>query len=132
MSSKIKTFCLLCVLGIAMGAASQSTTEIRGRVQDNSGHAITSAFVIITSQDTSLLRAASSDDAGDFAIPSLPVGTYSIEVKADGFAAFTSKDVRASIGEVVRLEIVLAEPGTSIKIPFDFPPSRWWKPGMLN
>lgn len=90
----------------------QSTTEIRGRVQDNSGHPITSAFVIITAQDTSLMRAATTDDAGEFFLPSVPVGVYSLQVKADGFADFQAKDIRASIGEVVRVSAVLAPPGS--------------------
>lgn len=59
------------------------------------------------------MRAATTDDSGEFAFPSLPVGVYSIQVKADGFASFDSKDIRASIGEVVRVDIVLGAPGTA-------------------
>ncbi|HZQ20040.1 MAG TPA: carboxypeptidase regulatory-like domain-containing protein [Terriglobales bacterium] len=92
---------------------SQSTTEIRGRVQDRSGHAVSSAFVIITAQDTSLMRAATTDENGEFSLPSLPVGTYSLQIKADGFADFDAKDIRASIGEVFQLNVKLAPPGPS-------------------
>jgi hypothetical protein len=105
--------CLLCVLIFGTQGWSQSTTEVRGRVQDNARHAITSAFVIITAQDTSLMRAATTDDSGEFAFPSLPVGVYSVQVKADGFASFDSQNIRASIGEVIRLDIILSTPGTS-------------------
>lgn len=73
---------------------------------------MTSAFVIVTAKDTSLMRAASTDDAGEFTLPALPVGVYSVQVKADGFADFDSKDIRASIGEVVRLSITLAPTGS--------------------
>lgn len=59
------------------------------------------------------MRAATTDDSGEFAFPSLPVGVYSVQVKADGFPNFDSKDIRASIGEVVRLDIVLGAPGTA-------------------
>ncbi len=90
-------------------------------MQDNAGHAITSAFVIITAQDTSLMRAATTDEAGDFSFPSLPVGVYSVQVKADGFASFDSRDIRASIGEVIRLNIALGAPGTSSNPSLDLP-----------
>ena len=37
----------------------------------------------------------------------MPVGTYSLEVKADGFPNSQTRDLRASIGQVIRIEIVL-------------------------
>ncbi|HYL16214.1 MAG TPA: TonB-dependent receptor [Terriglobales bacterium] len=104
---------MLSVLVCGALGWSQSTAEIRGRVQDNAHHAVTSAFVIITAQDTSLMRAATTDDVGEFAFPSLPVGMYSLQVKADGLTSFDSKDIRASIGEVIKLDIVLAPTGTT-------------------
>ena len=64
---------------------------------------------MITAQDTSRMRAATTDDTGQFAFPSLPVGSYDLEIKGDGFPPFTAKDVRASIGRVIRLDIVLGE-----------------------
>ncbi|HVO62952.1 MAG TPA: TonB-dependent receptor [Terriglobales bacterium] len=112
-SSRSRAFRLIFVLVFAIRGWSQSTTEILGRVQDRSGHAITSAFVIITAQDTSLMRAATTDDAGEFSLPALPVSVYRLQVKADGFADFDSENIRASIGEVVRLNITLAPSGTS-------------------
>jgi hypothetical protein len=78
---------------------------------------VVSAFVIITAQDTSLMRAATTDEAGEFAFPSLPVGNYTLEVRADGFQPFTSSDLRASIGKVVRLEIALGQQGASASGP---------------
>ena len=85
----------------------QNTAELQGRVVDPSGHPAVSAFVIITSHDTSLIRAATTDDSGNFEFTSLPVGNYSLEVKADGFPNSQTRDVRASIAQVIRIEIVL-------------------------
>lgn len=106
------------LLGLTVAWA-QSTTEIRGRVRDSSQHTITSAFVMITGQGTSMLRAATTDDAGEFAFPSLPVGVYVLQVKADGFDNFQSREVRASTGEVIRLEIVMAKVGSGTKSSFN-------------
>ena len=85
----------------------QNTAELQGRVVDSSGHPAVSAFVIITSHDTSLIRAATTDDSGNFEFTSLPVGSYSLEVKADGFPNYQTRDLRASIGQVIRIEITL-------------------------
>ena len=99
--------CLLYSALCATPCWSQSTAEIRGRVLDESHRPVVSAFVILTAQDTSTMRAASTDEAGEFAFPALLVGTYALQVNADGFVSFDSKEVRASIGQVTRLEIVL-------------------------
>jgi carboxypeptidase family protein len=95
-----------------ISSRAQNTAEVRGRIQNKSQSAVVSAFVVITAQDTSLMRAATSDENGEFVFPSIPVGIYSLQVTADGFAGFHSKDIRASIGEVIKLEITLATPGT--------------------
>lgn len=98
-----------CVLFSVLPLWGQSTAEVRGRVLDPSHHPAISVFVMITAQDTSLMRAATTDDTGQFEFPSLPVDSYNLEIKADGYPPFTAKDVRASIGRVIRLDIILGE-----------------------
>src|SRR6478672_1578298 len=100
--------CLIGMVLLAGAAPAQNTAVFQGRVADPSGHPVVSALVVITGRDTSLMRAASSDDAGSFEITSLPVGSYDMEVKADGFVTFKAQNVRASIGQVVTLEITLS------------------------
>ena len=102
---------LLClVLGGLFSLLSwgQNTAELQGTVVNSNGHPVVSAFVIVTGNDTSLMRAATTDDSGSFELTSLPVGSYDLQVKADGFLNFQAHDVRASIGQVVKLQIVLS------------------------
>src|SRR5579859_2368984 len=100
-----------CAMLGSLFLAAQNTSEIRGRVFDPTHHPVVSAFVIISAQDTSLMRAATTNDAGDFEFPSLPVGTYLLEVKADGYSAYSAQGVRASIGRAVSFEITLGQNG---------------------
>ncbi len=102
---------LLCVLAGAQLCWGQSTAEVRGKVTDGSHHPVVSAFIIVTAQDASLMRAATTDDAGEFEFAALPIGTYQLQVKADDFLDFAASDVRASIGQVVNLNIALARKG---------------------
>jgi len=99
--------CLTFLLLFSAVGSAQNTADLQGRVVDPSGRPVVSAFVIITSQGTALMRAATTDDSGEFKFSSLPVGNYSLEVKADGFIDFQAHDVRANIGKVVRLDISL-------------------------
>ena len=94
---------------LAFPAWGQNTAEVRGEVTDASHQPVVSAFVLITAQDTSFMRAASTDDAGEFEFPSLPIGTYQLQVKADDFLTFEASGIRASIGEVVNLDVVLSQ-----------------------
>jgi hypothetical protein len=90
-----------------LASRGQNSAEVQGTVFDPAHHPVVSAFVIITAQDTSLMRAATTDEEGYFVFPSLPVGSYELQVKADGYPPYSAKGVRASIGEVVELEITL-------------------------
>src|ERR1041385_1953110 len=71
----------------------QNTTELQGKVVDGSAQPVVSAFVVISSHDTSLTRAATTDDSGNFEFTSLPVGGYDLSVNADGFPEFQLRDV---------------------------------------
>jgi outer membrane receptor protein involved in Fe transport len=99
---------VLCAL-LAFPAWGQNTAEVRGKVTDASHQPVVSAFVLITAQDTSLMRAATTDDAGEFQFSALPIGTYHLQVKADNFLNFEATRIRASIGQVVNLDIVLSQ-----------------------
>jgi hypothetical protein len=68
---------------------------------------------MVEGRESALIRAATTDDAGAFAIPSLPVGTYRVQVKADGFRTLDIAESHISIGQVVTLNVRLT-PGTGI------------------
>ncbi|HEV3513093.1 MAG TPA: carboxypeptidase regulatory-like domain-containing protein [Candidatus Sulfotelmatobacter sp.] len=82
-------------------------------MRNDSDQPVVSAFVVLASQETMLMRAATTDESGEFSFPALPVGTYRLRIEADGFAHFTAKDIRASIGEVLRLSCILAPEAAS-------------------
>jgi hypothetical protein len=95
---------LLCfVLLSSMLSWPQSTAEIRARVQDEANAPVVSAFILLTAEDTLLMRAATTDDAVN-SLPALPV--VHIEHSAEGFVSFDAKGVRASIDRL-QLDIVM-------------------------
>src|SRR6266481_1383407 len=100
---------VLCTLVGALPAWGQNTAEVRGKITDATRKPVVSAFVVLTAQDTSLMRAVSSGEAGGFEFASLPIGTYHLQVTADDFLTFEASSVRASIGQVVTLDVVLSQ-----------------------
>lgn len=103
-----KALALLILLS-PLALRAQNSAQVQGTVFDSAHQPVVSAFVIITAQDTSLMRAATTDEQGYFVFPSLPVGSYELQVKADGYPPYSTKAVRASIGEVVKFDITLGQ-----------------------
>lgn len=77
---------LLFVLSVSIHARAQQTTAtIVGNVTDSSGAVVTGATVTITNTATNTVRTTVTDAAGQYSIPSLPAGAYSLTVEAAGF-----------------------------------------------
>lgn len=98
---------LLCfsILAIAQGGA---TGAIAGTVQDESGAVIPGAKVKVIDEATGqTLRHLSTDSSGTFTATLLPVGTYSLEVKAPTFAGSSVSGIVVRITETTRLTALL-------------------------
>lgn len=89
------SFCLF--FSTALFAQSERGT-ITGTVRDASGAIIPAAKVTITNTKTGVAVSIPSNDTGDFTVPQLPVGTYSVRVEKDGFrpASLTGIELNAS------------------------------------
>src|SRR5216683_4026187 len=109
---------LVCLL-LATAAFAQTTASIKGAVTDSTGAAIVGAQVTVKSTATGIERTTQSNAAGDYEVPALPPGIYSVEVRKQGFEVQKAKDLPlevsknsvqnfnlkvASTGEVVTVE----------------------------
>lgn len=98
-------FFSLSSLVLAQGGA---TGAINGTVQDASGGFLANARVDIVSDSTGqIVRQVNTNSAGLFAVPLLPVGSYSLEVSSAGFATTKFPGVIVRITETTRLDAVL-------------------------
>ena len=62
-------------------AHAQFTSGLTGTVVDQTGAAISGAKIVVTNQDTHVVRYTNTSDNGDFRITSLPGATYTVEVE---------------------------------------------------
>jgi hypothetical protein len=101
---KTKLFCmfLLCLL-VAAFAYAQTFGDITGTVTDPSGAAIGGATVTATNVATNATRTTSSNDAGVYAFPSLPPGTYNLRVEKEGFRTAT-RTVQLQVQQSARID----------------------------
>src|SRR3954467_5329140 len=71
-------------LGFSLYGQSERGT-ITGAVRDASGAVIPNAKVVVTNTATNTLTTLSTNDTGEFTVPSLAAGTYSVRVEKEGF-----------------------------------------------
>jgi hypothetical protein len=109
--SRFRVATSIRLFGLAVFAAcltfAQSTGAIQGTVTDPSGAGIPNAAVTIHEKSTSQARSATTDSAGAYLIPSLPVGTYKIEVKAPGMAQTVADNLDVLVGSTARQDFAL-------------------------
>ncbi len=91
--SRSSSFNLLVFAAVfAISASAQTSTgSISGRVVDSSGQVIAEAQVKLTNERSGDVREAATSGTGEFVLPALIPGPYSITVQAKGFRQFKSQ-----------------------------------------
>ena len=80
------TAAMLAATLCATAALAQSERgTISGTVHDATGAVVPSAKVTLTNSQTGVTFALPSNASGDFTVPQLPVGTYTVKFEKDGF-----------------------------------------------
>jgi hypothetical protein len=85
---------LLLVLTASLMHAQQITGTIVGTVNDPQGAVISGAIVKATNTATAFSRVVTANGYGQYRIDYLPVGTYTLEVNANGFKALSATEYR--------------------------------------
>src|SRR3989449_4890967 len=103
----IKLSALVITLIFSFTAFSQSRTTIAGHVKDPRGAAVAGAEVQLRSR-SGIHLSANTDDDGAYSFTNLASGDYVVEVKAKGFASFTSKELRVTRGNSLTNDVQLS------------------------
>ena len=78
----------VCICISTYSSAQTSSGQISGRVLDPSGAAVAHADVTVTNQLTNDKRTAKTQSSGEFVVPALQPGTFTVSVKAPGFKSY--------------------------------------------
>lgn len=109
-------FTCLGILGITLPLFSQAgSSELTGRVLDQTGSAVAGAQVTATDESTSLAEQIATTNSGDFSLLNLRPGLYRVEVSATGFKALRRTNVALETGQRVLLDLVL-QVGSSAEV----------------
>jgi Carboxypeptidase regulatory-like domain len=81
--------------------------SIVGTVLDETQAPVPGATVTAKNQATGLARTIISDEAGNYAIPQLPVGPYTVSVTKSGFQTVSRADVSVDVAAERRVDLTL-------------------------
>jgi hypothetical protein len=80
---------------------------LEGQVTDPASALVADAQVTARQAQTGLTRIVRSSHQGTFHFSDLPIGTYLLEVRAQGFAQYSASSIRIDIGQVVSWPVQL-------------------------
>jgi hypothetical protein len=103
---------LLILASLAMAQSERGT--ITGTIRDASGAVIPGAKVTLTNTQTGLAFSNPANEEGDYTVPQLPVGVYTVHVEKDGFRPATVTGVNLNASATVRADATL-EVGTAVQ-----------------
>jgi hypothetical protein len=98
----MKQFLIAMLLAAASVFAQVNVTAVTGLVTDPSGAAVPAASVEALALATSQVVRTTTNEKGEYTIPSLPAGTYKITVSKEGFRT----------GAVQNVALIVGVPGT--------------------
>jgi hypothetical protein len=97
------------LLAMAGGVTAQEfRATVKGQVVDGSKGAVPGATVNVTNKDTNEIASAVSNSEGNYTIPFLRPGPYTLTVELSGFQKYTRTDMQLQVGETATINVQLA------------------------
>jgi hypothetical protein len=113
---------LLC-MALISGPIARSQVlygSLTGTVTDASKAAVPNAPVSVVNQGTGATRTTMANGQGEYKIPDLQPGTYSVIVEhTGGFSKFTQKNVAVSVNQETRVDVTLQLSSVSAEVTID-------------
>ena len=98
---------ILAALAPPLRAQAVAVAQVTGTVVDATGAAVAGAQVTMTETDKQVSRSTVTDANGSYVLPNLPVGPYSLEIKANGFKDYVQTGIVLVVNNNVQLNAAL-------------------------
>src|SRR5437660_9009679 len=104
---KLRLLVVFVLLSTAMLVGQTFRGTILGTVTDPSGAVVAGATVKVKNVATGLERTTATSGDGSYAVPELPIGTYSVTVSQSGFQTFVVTGVAVDMATERRVDAAL-------------------------
>src|SRR6202158_5899295 len=108
-SNGIRVLGIVClVLAVALPLISQTTTgRILGTVRDQSGAALAAATVTVTDVQRGITRTVTTGDSGEYVVPNLTPGTYTVRAESRGFKTVERPNIQVEVATDLTVDVSL-------------------------
>jgi Carboxypeptidase regulatory-like domain len=113
-----RVFGLIALLTAGLLHAQSNATDaaIEGYIKDASGGSVAGAKITVQDVGTKFVSGTKSNTEGYYRFPLLRVGTYGLDISAQGFREFTESGIVLEVGKNVRLDAKLEVGDLSEKV----------------
>jgi outer membrane receptor protein involved in Fe transport len=119
----LRLFGHTCVMGMLLLLANPLQAQtlasggaIEGTVRDETGAVLPGATVTVLNEETGAARTTTTDGAGAYTAPLLPVGTYEVSAVLDGFQTVRRPHLQLSVGQQLTVDLTLGLAGVEATI----------------
>jgi hypothetical protein len=114
--------CAFLFVGSIVALAQEAT--IVGTVTDPSGAALPNTKITVTSIESGAVKTISTNADGQYLVPDLKIGHYSVKAEVSGFKASEQKDVVLQVGDRDRIDFQMQVGGTQETVTVEANPVR--------
>jgi carboxypeptidase family protein len=101
------------LLAAAPAFAQQGTAELTGKIMDVQGAVLPGVFVLITNEDTGVVRETMTSAEGSYSAPQLVPGRYLILARLEGFKTFDRRGITLTVGQTTTLDLTMEVGGVA-------------------
>jgi uncharacterized surface anchored protein len=99
---------LIFCTSLCVARAQDTTGTINGTVKDVSGSAVKGATVTVTDEEKKIVvRTVTTGNEGEYSIPSVPVGIYTVTVEAPSFKKSAQTHVKLDVNSRRTIDVSL-------------------------
>ena len=118
---RTKSCAYLCVAALLLATASIAAAQefratVRGQVLDSSKGALPGATVSITNTETGEVATATTNTEGNYTLPFLRPGQYTLTVELSGFQKHTRSGMTLAVNETATINVALAVGGVTEEV----------------
>src|SRR5277367_5854439 len=105
---------VICFLAFSLTAVAQNDRgTITGEVKDQGGAVVPNASVIATNSASGSESKTTTTGTGNYTIPSLAAGFYTLSVEVAGFKKFIQENIEIQVATTNRIDVALHVGATS-------------------
>ena len=107
MSRSVQVVLSLAMFAVSLYSQQDARGTVSGHVSDTAGASVAGASVKIANVATGVEIAIKTNETGNYTVPFLTPGVYTVAVESAGFRKFLRENVQVRVGDVVTVDVPL-------------------------